>query len=62
MIEDLRVDIGKPQNPHIQKVADILMGFGLMDLLIHFHKCWRYRHMKTWTWVIQVRVMRERSE
>ena len=40
--------IRKSQNPRIQQVADLLMELGLIDLLHHFQKRWRYQHMKTW--------------
>ena len=39
-------NIGQSQNPQIQQVADILMEFGMVELLHHFRKLWRFRHMK----------------
>ena len=38
--------IGQYQNPHIQQVADLLMEFGLVDLLHHFLQHWRFHQLK----------------
>ena len=45
---DLNVDVVQSQKPRSQRVADLLMKFGLVELLTHFWKCLRFRHMKTW--------------
>ena len=50
------------QNPHSHQFAYLLMEFGMMDLIIHFRKHWRYRHMTTWPRVKQGKVMRARSD
>ena len=36
VLGDPNVEIGQAQNFHSQQVADLLMEFGLMDLLHHF--------------------------
>ena len=38
VLGDLNTNILQAQNPHIQQVAELLMDFGLMDLLHHFRK------------------------
>ena len=48
VLGDLNADIGQYQNPHSHQVADLLMNFGLVDLLNHFRKRWSFLHMKTW--------------
>ena len=52
MLGDLNANIGQNQNPCSHLVADLLMEFGLADLLHHFQRRWRFRHMKIW---LQVR-------
>ena len=48
VVWDLNSNISYVHNPHSHQVADLLMEFGLTDLLHHFRKRWRFRHMKTW--------------
>ena len=43
----LNDNIGQSQNPQSHQVADLLIDFGLVDLLLHFRKLWRFRHLKT---------------
>ena len=62
MIEDLSADIVKSQNLHSQQVADLMMDFGLMDLLLLFWHRLRYLHMMMWHQVRQIRVMRSRID
>ena len=58
-IGEISNDIGKSQNPFSQQVADLLVGFSLMDLLLHFQKRWQYQHMTMWPQLIQGRLMWE---
>ena len=53
VIGDLNAYIGHAQNPLSQQVADLLMGFGLLDLFWHFHQHLRFRHLNTWSQVRQ---------
>ena len=39
VLGDLNADIGQYQNPGIQYVPDLLMEFGMVYLLHHFHQC-----------------------
>ena len=58
VIGDLSANIGKPQNPRSQQVADLLTDSGMMELLHRFWKNWRYRHVNTWPKVRQGRAMK----
>ena len=40
VLGDLNADISQSHNPQIQKVADLIMEFGLVDLLHHFYQRW----------------------
>ena len=51
VIGDLSVDIRKTHNTRSQQFSDLVMKFVMMELLLHFWKCWRYWHMTTWTHV-----------
>ena len=57
VIGDLRSDIGKPHNLCSQQVADLFTEFGMIEILHHFRKRWRYQHIKTWLQVRQGRSM-----
>ena len=61
IIGDLSADIGKPQNPHSQQVADLMMEFSLMELLHHFWQHWKYWHVKIWLQKRQGRAMQASS-
>ena len=61
LIGDLRANIVKPQNLHRQQVTDLLTDFGLVDLLHHFRKNWRYKHVHMWPWERQGRSMQSSS-
>ena len=37
----LSANIGKPQNPRSQQIADLITKSGLMDLLHHFQQRWK---------------------
>ena len=50
------------QNPHSQIVADLLIEFGLIDLMHHFQKRLRCHHLKMWTQVFQVTAFRDRCD
>ena len=54
-------NIGKPQNPCSQQVADLMTEFGMIDLLHHLLQCWRYRYMKTRTRERQGRAIQSSS-
>ena len=58
----LSANIGQAQNPRSQKVYDLLMDLGMMHLLLHFQKIWRFWHMNTWSWVRQGREIHSRSD
>ena len=57
VLGDINPNIGQIQNSLSQQVADLLMDFGLMDLLRHFCQCLRFRHLKTWYRVRQGRLL-----
>ena len=50
---ELNADIGQAQNPCSQHIEDLLMKFGLVDLIHHFRQCWWFHHIKTWSHVQQ---------
>ena len=58
VLGDLNADTNQSQNPCNQKVADLLIEFGMMDLLHKFWKCWRFQNVKMWSQVNQGRLMR----
>ena len=62
MLGDLNANIVQYQNPRSQQVADLLMEFGLVDLLHHFWQCWRFHHMKTWSHVLRCKLLRTRCD
>ena len=47
VLRELNYKIGPAQNPRSQQVDDLLMEFGLVDLLCHFRQCWQFWHLKT---------------
>ena len=57
LIGDLNRDIGSFQKPWIQKVADFLLWFGLVDLFSRFFQQLRFHHMKIWWQVRQGRLL-----
>ena len=61
VLGDLSANIVQAQNPCSQQVANLLMDFRLMELLLHFRQRRRYRQMKTWSLMIQGRAMQARS-
>ena len=48
VLGDLNANIIQSHNLRSHQVADLLMEFGLMNLLHRFPKLCRFRHMKTW--------------
>ena len=58
----LNADIRQAQNPRSHQVDDLLMEFGLVDILHHFRKRCRFLHMKTWLQVQRGRFMRTRCD
>ena len=48
-MEDLNVDLDYAQNLRSQLVADMLVEFGLINLMHHFQQMRRFCHLKTWT-------------
>ena len=62
MLGDLNANIVQYQNPRSQQVADLLMEFGLVDLLHHFWQCRRFHHMKTWSHVLRGKLLRTRCD
>ena len=62
VLGDPSINIIQAHNPHNQKVYDLLMYFGLMELLLHFRKSWRYHNMKTWLRLRKGRAMQSRSD
>ena len=56
---DLNADTVQAQNPRIQQVTNMLMKFGLVDLLHQFRQlCW-FLHMKKWLNVWKFRLLSE---
>ena len=62
VLGDHNSNIGQAQNPRIQQDANFLVDFRLMDLLHHFRKFWRFRHMKMWSQVRRGIMVRERCD
>ena len=58
----LNADIRQAQNPRSHQVADLLMEFGLAELLHHFRQRWRLRCLNTWYQVRQGRLLRSRCD
>ena len=52
--------LDEAQNLLSHIVSNILMEFSLINLMHHFRKHLRFRHLKTWTQVQQVTVLRVR--
>ena len=59
---DLRSNIGQAQNPHNQQIADLIMYFMLMDILLNFCQHWWLRNMNKWYQVRQGRTMKSKSD
>ena len=59
VLGDLKSNISQAQNPCRQKFTDLLMEFGLVDLLHHFQQPWRFRNMSTWLQVQGGRFLRK---
>ena len=60
LMGDLNVDLDEAQNQCSQLVANMLLEFGLIDLMHHFRQHRRFRHLKTWTQIRQGTVLMER--
>ena len=60
VLRGLNVDLNKVMIPRIQQVADLLSGYGLIDLVRLFHQRHRFRNLKTWSQVWQEIVLRSR--
>ena len=56
----INADIGHSQKPRSQQVADMLMYFGPLDLLRHFHQRLRFLQLNTCSQVRQSRLLRAR--
>ena len=56
----LNVDLNKVMIPRIQRVADLLAEYRLIDLVPLFHQRHRFRNLKTWSQVWQETVLRSR--
>ena len=48
MLGYLKSYIVQAQNLCIHQAADVLMEFGMVDLLRHFQQRWQFHHMNTW--------------
>ena len=57
VLEELNVNIVQSHNLHIQQVADLLMDFGLVEILLHSRQRWKFRHMKKCLQVISGRLL-----
>ena len=59
---EFSANIVKFQNPRSQYVSDLLMEFGMMDILPHFRQSCQYCHLNMYNRVRQGIMMRERSD
>ena len=48
VLGDLNGNIGQDQNHQSEKISNLLMEFGLVDLLRNFFQRLQFRHLKTW--------------
>ena len=48
VLGELNSSIGQAQNPRSQHVADLLMDFGMADLLHHFQQQFWFCYLKMW--------------
>ena len=60
VLRDLNVELDKARSRQSQRVADLLVGYGLIDLVRHFRQRRRVRNLKTWFQVWQGTVFRSR--
>ena len=47
VLRGLNMDLNKVMIPRIQRVADLLAEYGLIDLVPLFHQRHRFRNLKT---------------
>ena len=50
------MDLDNARSSWSQRVADLLLEFGIIDLVWHFRQRCRFQDLKTWTQVKQVTV------
>ena len=58
IIGDFNVDLDAVQSSRSELLADLLMEFGLIDLIWHFRQCLRFLYLKTWAQFRQGTVIR----
>ena len=61
VLREIIANIGQGHNLRTHQVSDLIMYFGLIDLLLHFLQNWRFQHTKTCYWVRQGIAMWARS-
>ena len=57
LLEDLSMDLVKVRSLQIQRVAELLTEYGLIDLVRHFRRRRRFRNLKNWYQVQQGTVL-----
>ena len=58
VLGDLNADLDEARSLQIQKMADLLAGYSLIDLFRHFRQFRRFWNLKNWSQVQQVIVLR----
>ena len=58
VLKDLNVDLNKARSPRSQQVVDLLMEYGLIDLVRHFCQHHQFWNLQTWSQVQQGPVLR----
>ena len=48
---DLNMDLNEARSLWSQRFAELLLEYGLIDLVCHFRQCRRFRNLKTWSQV-----------
>ena len=62
VLNDLNVDLNKARSPRSQQVVDLLMEYGLIDLVRHFCQHRQFWNLQTWSQVQQGPVLRLRCD
>ena len=62
VLGELNINLDQVRIPHIQRVADLITDYSLVDLVRHFFQRRRFRHLKTLSQVQQETVIQSRCE
>ena len=62
VLGDLNVDLNKARSPRIQRVADLLTEYSIINLVRHFPQHHRFQNLKIWLQVRQGTVLWPRCD